>query len=146
MLRILNDIKNSLVFIIYVIIDCDSKIAKEYYGGFIMAKYENTISGQFEKVLYRLENDIVSSGITMNLVDKSNYTSGDTNVAVRVYDKYFMRNGNRASLSLTVVGNGSNIFISAIGSGGGQGVSFNFSLGAESDMVAIVEKSVERMS
>lgn len=110
-----------------------------------MAKYEITISGQFEKVLYRLENDIVDSGITMNLVDKSNYTSGDTNVAVRVYDRYFMRNGNRASLSLTVVGNGSDIFISAIGSGGGQGILFNFSLGAESDMVAVVEKSVERM-
>ncbi|MFW2489018.1 DUF6054 family protein [Clostridium chromiireducens] len=110
-----------------------------------MAKYEKTISGQFEKVLYRLENDIAGSGITMNLVDKSNYTSGDTTVAVRVYDKYFMRNGNRASLSLTVVGNGRDIFVSAIGSGGGQGILFNFSLGAESDMVAIVEKSVERM-
>jgi len=110
-----------------------------------MAKYENTISGQFEKILNSLENDIEGSGISMNLVDKSDYTSRDTNIAVRVYDKYFMRNGNRASLSLTVVGNGSDIFISAIGSGGGQGILFNFSLGAEDDMVAVVEKSVERM-
>ena len=81
----------------------------------------------------------------MNIVDESNYTYGDTNVAVRVYDKYFMRNGNRASLSLTVVGKGSDIFISAIGAGGGKGIIFNFSFGAESDMVAVVEKSVERM-
>ena len=110
-----------------------------------MAKYEKTVSGQFEDVLHHLENDIGSSGITMNIVDESNYIYGDTNVAVRVYDKYFMRNGNRASLSLTVVGNGSDIFISAIGSGGGQGILFNFSLGAESDMVAVVKKSVERM-
>lgn len=110
-----------------------------------MAKYEKTIIGQFEEVVNRLQSDIGNSGITMNLVDESNYTSRDTNIAVRVYDKYFMRNGNRASLSLTVVGHGSDIFISAIGAGGGQGVFLNFSLGAEDDMVAIVQESIERM-
>ena len=110
-----------------------------------MAKYEKTIIAQFEKVVNRLQNDIGNSGITMNLVDESNYTSGDTNIAVRVYDKYFMRNGNRASLSLTVVGHGNKIFISAIGAGGGQGILFNFSLGAEDNIVVIVQESIERM-
>ena len=111
----------------------------------ILAKYEKTIVGQFEKVVNRLENDIGNSGVSMRLVDESNYTIGDTKIAVRVYDKYFMRNGNRASLSLTVVGNNSNIFVSAIGAGGGQGVFLNFSLGAEDDMVAIVQESIEQM-
>lgn len=110
-----------------------------------MAKYENTMIGEFEKVVKRLENDIGNSGISMNLVDESNYTIGATKIAVRVYDKYFMRNGNRASLSLTVVGDNQTIFISAIGAGGGSGVLFNFSLGAEDDMVGIVRKSVEEM-
>ncbi len=110
-----------------------------------MAKYEKSIIGQFEEVVNRLQNDIGNSGITMNLIDESNYTSGNTNTAVRVYDKYFMRNGNRASLSLTVVGHGSDIFISAIGAGGGQGILFNFSLGAEDDMVAIVQESIVRL-
>ena len=110
-----------------------------------MAKYEKIISGQFDEVVNQLQNDISNSGISMKLVDESNYTIGDTEIAVRVYDKYFMRNGNRASLSLTVVGSDNNIFISAIGAGGGQGVLFNFSLGAEDDMVAIVQNSVEQM-
>lgn len=110
-----------------------------------MAKYEKTIIGQFEEVVDRLQIDIGNSGISMNLVDESNYTIGDTRIAVRVYDKYYMRNGNRASLSLTVVGNNSNIFISAIGAGGGQGVFLNFSLGAEDDMVSIVQRSIEQM-
>jgi hypothetical protein len=110
-----------------------------------MAKYETTIIGQFEEVVNRLQNDIGNSGISMNLVDESNYTTGDTKIAVQVYDKYFARNGNRASLSLTIVGRGSNVFISAIGAGGGKGVFFNFSLGAEDDMVAIVENSIEQM-
>lgn len=110
-----------------------------------MAKYEKVIKGQFESVVNRLQEDIINSGLTMNLVDESNYSIGDTNVAVRVYDKYFMRNGNRASLSLTVVGHGNDIFVSAIGAGGGQGIIFNFSLGAESEMVAVVEESIARM-
>lgn len=110
-----------------------------------MAKYEKTLIGQFESVVNRLQEDIINSGLTMNLVDESNCTVGDTNIAVRVYDKYFMRNGNRASLSLTVVGHGNDIYISAIGAGGGQGIIFNFSLGAEDDMVAVVEESVKRI-
>lgn len=110
-----------------------------------MAKYEKTMTGQFVSVVDHLQKDIANSGITMNLVDESDYTIGDTNIVVRVYDKYFMRNGNRASLSLTVVGHGNDIFISAIGAGGGQGIIFNFSLGAEDEMVSVVEESINRM-
>jgi hypothetical protein len=110
-----------------------------------MAKYEKSMIGQFDSVVDRLHEDIVNSGMTMDLVDESNYAIGDTKIAVRVYDKYFMRNGNRASLSLTVVGHGDDIFISAIGAGGGKGIIFNFSLGAEDDMVAVVEESINRM-
>lgn len=109
-----------------------------------MAKYEKAIVGEFEEVVNQLQKDISNSGISMNLVDESNYTTGDTKIAVRVYDKYFAKNGNRASLNLTIVGQGNNIFISAIGAGGGKGVLFNFSLGAEEDMVAIVQRSIEQ--
>lgn len=110
-----------------------------------MAKFEKTIIGQFEAVVDQLHEDICNSGLTMNLVDESSFAIGDTKVAVRVYDKYFMRNGNRASLSLTVAGCGDEIFVSAIGAGGGQGIIFNFSLGAEDDMVAIVEESINKL-
>jgi hypothetical protein len=57
---------------------------------------------------------------------------------------FVQRNSSRASLSLTVAGHGDTLFISAIGAGGGQGVFFNFSLGAESELVAVVEASVKR--
>lgn len=111
-----------------------------------MAKYEKTIVGNFEEIVNRLQNEIINSGMSMELVDESNYSSGDTNIAVRVYDKYFMRNGNRASLSLTVAGHCNDIFISAIGAGGGQGIIFNFSLGAEEELVDIVRFCIEQMN
>lgn len=110
-----------------------------------MAKYEKKIIGNFDEVIDKLQNEIINSGFSMNLVDESNYSSGETNIAVRIYDKYFMRNGSRASLSLTVVGQGSDIFISAIGAGGGEGIIFNFSLGAEDELVDIVRYCIEKM-
>ncbi len=64
---------------------------------------------------------------------------------VRVYDKYFMRNSSRASLSLTVVDSGNEIYISAIGAGGGQGVFFNLSWGADSELVDIVSDCLKNL-
>ncbi|NCB50606.1 MAG: hypothetical protein EOM54_01810 [Clostridia bacterium] len=110
-----------------------------------MAKYERTVHGNFYNIVNQLNEDILNSGLSMNLVDESNYEKADTKVAVRVYDKYFMRNGNRASLSLAVVDGGNEIFITAVGAGGGQGVFINFSLGAESELTDIVADSVGRM-
>lgn len=110
-----------------------------------MAKFEKKIIGDFNYVVNKLEEEIINSAVSMNLVDESNYNIGNMNIAVRVYDKYFMRNGNRASLSLTVVGHDSEIFISAIGAGGGQGIFFNFSLGAEDDMVYVVKSCIENI-
>lgn len=106
-----------------------------------MAKYENQIKGDFEEVLSTLHTNIMDR-FSMNLVDESNCDLGNVKVGVRVYDKYYMRNSNRTSLSLTVVGYGDDLLISAIGSGGGSGIFFNFSLGAESDIVSIVENII----
>lgn len=110
-----------------------------------MAKFERLVAGDFNSVVSRLDSDILGSGLSMNLVDRSDYRAGGMRVAVRVYDKYFMRNGNRASLSLTVVDVGSGIFVSAIGAGGGSGVLFNFSLGAETELTDVVADSLARM-
>lgn len=110
-----------------------------------MAKYEKKLIGNFQEIINKLENEIMNSGFSMNLVDESNYSSGDSYIAVRVYDKYFMRNSSRASLSLTVVGHGNDIFISAIGAGGGQGVIFNFSLGAEDELVDIIRYCIDEL-
>lgn len=111
-----------------------------------MAKFEKQVTGDFCRVLAALEDAILSKGVSMQLVDKSDYSAGGTIIAVRVFDKYYMRNGNRASLTVTLVGHGTDIFVSAIGAGGGQGVFINFSWGAESDLVTIVEESLESIT
>ena len=110
-----------------------------------MAKYENTIKGNFGEVVETLHHDIIESAMSMNLVDESYHEFEDTKVVLKVYDKYFMRNNSRASLSVTIVGRDDDLYITAIGAGGGQGVIFNFSLGAEQELVDLVEESIVQM-
>ncbi len=108
-----------------------------------MAKYEKVLTGDFDEVMGKIHKNVMNSGLSMNLVDQSDYQINRSKIAVRVYDKYFMRNSSRASLSVTVVSEDDNIFVSAIGAGGGQGVFFNFSLGAESELLDAVSSCFE---
>ena len=56
--------------------------------------------------------------------DGSDYRSGDFRCAVRVYERYSWSGGNRVSMSMTLVGRGEDLFLSAITSGGSQAMFF----------------------
>ncbi|WP_304508810.1 DUF6054 family protein [Anaerotignum sp.] len=99
----------------------------------------------FKKIVEQLDEDIFKSGVSVSLVDKSNYADENIKMAVRVYDKYFMRNSSRASLNVTIIDSGREIFISAIGAGGGNGAFFNFSWGAEGELTEVVANSIKKM-
>ena len=105
----------------------------------VMAKFETKIRGNFQEIITALDAYILNSAASIQMIDETEYQLTDTHIIVRVYDKYFMRNSSRASLSLTAVAQDDVIYISAIGAGGGQGAIFNFSWGAEEDFVAVVE-------
>lgn len=110
-----------------------------------MAKFEKHVQGDFDQIVTQLDDDIARSGVSVNLVDASYYKNENVRMAVLVYDQYFMRNSSRASLSVTVIDSGSEVFISAIGAGGGNSAIFNFSLGAERKLTEVVADSLSRM-
>jgi hypothetical protein len=110
-----------------------------------LAKFEKKVKGDYSQISSRLNSAVLNSGVSVNLVDSSRVTVGDIQVMVRVYDKYFARNGNRASLTLTVAGSNDETYVSAIGAGGGSGTFFNFSWGAESDFVETVARAMRSM-
>ena len=110
-----------------------------------MAKFEFRTIGSFDEIVGALDRAIMDSALTMRLVEESLIVCRGAWVSVRVYDQYFMRNSSRAALTLTVVEADAEVAISAIGSGGGTGAIFNFSYGAESKMVGVVEDAVRRM-
>jgi hypothetical protein len=89
-----------------------------------MAKYESRLQGDFNDFLRTLENGILAGSASASFEDGSDYENNGIRCAVRVYERYSMIGKNRVSLSITLVGNGNDLFVTAITSGGSQAVLF----------------------
>lgn len=104
-----------------------------------MAKYEKAFQGDFNEVLDVCEKAILNGSVTASSEGGSDWHTGDTFVSVRVYERYSMIGSNRVSLSLTLVGKGNELFISAITAGGSQGMILKINRWGES---AFLDKQV----
>ena len=89
-----------------------------------MAKYECRLQGSFDELLRRINDVLLKGSVSASYEDGSDYGNGDVRCAVRVYERYSVIGKNRVSLNITLVGNGSNLFVTAITSGGSQAVFF----------------------
>ena len=112
-----------------------------------MAKITLQGTGTVGGVSRLLQERIPESGISCTLVERvSRRFSGGT-AELLVFEKYYMRNSSRASLSVLISGPEGNtpgtVIVDAIGAGGGQGALFSFSWGAEEAFAGIVEKILE---
>lgn len=108
-----------------------------------MAKYEKRLKGDFNSLVKWLHNDIINGSISVTFEDGSDVNMGSMRTAVRVYERYSAIGGNRVSMNVTVAGNGDDLFVSAITSGGSQAVFFKINTFGESSFLSICEKSVE---
>lgn len=90
-----------------------------------MAKLERTLNGNFDDILYTIENGILNRSVSASLEDSSDFCSGDSRCSVRVFERYSYAGGNRLSMNVTLFQNGSGpIFLSAIASGGSRAMFF----------------------
>ena len=96
-----------------------------------MAKFERALTGDFDTVLDRLHQGVLDGSMSASYEDGSDYAAGDVRCAVRVYERYSWSGGNRVSMSLTLVGRGRDLFLSAITSGGSQAVFFKINTWGE---------------
>lgn len=108
-----------------------------------MAKYEKKLKGNFNELLDWQHKDITKGSISVSYEDGSDITIGEIKLAVRVYERYSMAGGNRVSLNITLVGNGQELFISAITSGGSQAVFLKINTLGEETFLELCTKSVE---
>ena len=108
-----------------------------------MAKIQMQGTGSAFSIAEMLTNEILNNGLSCELIEEFKQNINDVEVIVLVFEKYYWRSSNRASLTLTIIGNGEIVTVSAIGSGGGQGVFFKMSWGAEDDFVSIVEHALK---
>ena len=108
-----------------------------------MAVYEKKMHGDFDYIVSQIENAVLNCSVSINIIERSNFISGDTRVAVRVFDKYFFKNGGRASLNVTVIGVGENVFVSAVGSGDSSKLFAKFTNGAKKQLLGAVKETLE---
>ena len=86
-----------------------------------MAKLEQTVRGDFNELLSRIERGIMGGSISASLEDESDFSDGVSRCSVRVFERYSWLGGNRVSLSVTLFqGADGSIRLSAITSGGSQ--------------------------
>ena len=90
-----------------------------------MAKLEQTLNGDFDRILDEIEDGIKSGSVSATMEDWSDFQEGDSRCAVRVFERYSYMGGNRVSLNVTLFqqGNGP-IHLSAITAGGSQALLF----------------------
>ena len=100
-------------------------------GGALMAKLEQTIYGDFDQVLHRIENGILNGSMSASLEDSSDFVSGTARCSVRVFERYSTIGSNRVSLAVTLFQNGDTIHLSAITSGGSQAMLFKINTWGE---------------
>ncbi len=110
-----------------------------------MAKLERQIRGDFQQVLDRLHEGIMSGSLSASFEEGSDWRLENVNVAVRVYERYSWLGSNRVSLSLTLAGRGEDLFLTAITSGGSQAVFFKINTFGESEFLRKLEQVVSSL-
>lgn len=106
-----------------------------------MAKLEKTLNGSFSELLSRIENGILKSSATASIEDKSDFSYNGARCSVRVFERYSMLGGNRASLSVTLFQGAADapVRVSAIASGGSQAMFFKLNTFGEQAFLQILQ-------
>ena len=111
-----------------------------------MAKYETRLHGDFDRVLYYLHDGILHGSMSANFEDESYVQYAGVRCCVRVYERYSMTGGNRLSMTVTLVGDGEDLFLSAITAGGSQGMLFKFNTFGEEAFLDTLRELAEAYS
>lgn len=108
-----------------------------------MAKYESSVKGDFNTFLNMIENGIMKGSFSASFEDGSDIHMGNIHCAIRVYERYSMIGKNRVSLNITLLGNGDDLHLSAITSGGSQAMLFKINTWGEEAFLSCLEEIVE---
>lgn len=109
-----------------------------------MAKYERNLRGDFYSLLHTLDREILDGSISASFQDGSDFTMGNVQCAVRVYERYSVIGGNRLAANITLIGTGDELFLSVIASGGSQAIFFKINTFGESAFMEEISRIVNR--
>lgn len=105
-----------------------------------MAKLTRTINGNFDAVLRKVVNGVMSGSVSASLEDEWDARDGDSRCSVRVFERYSYAGNNRVSMSVTLFQSGSGpIRLCAITSGGSQAMFFKVNTWGEESFLQTLE-------
>ena len=110
-----------------------------------MAKYEKIVQGDFDEILSKLDQAVMKGSLSASYEDGSDFNEGEFRCAVRVYERYSALGANRVSLSITLVGGKEKQYLSAITSGGSQGVLMKFNTWGEESFLDTISGVIEEL-
>lgn len=90
----------------------------------------------------KIDAAVVGGSITGQVLFENVYGNEDHKVMVIVYEKYYYRAANRVSLTVVIEEKDDQTLVDATSTGGGQGIIFRFSWGAETSFAKIVVNSL----
>ena len=109
-----------------------------------MAKYETELRGDFNEILYSINEAIMSHSSSATLEDKSDFSTENSICAVRVYERYSYSGGNRVSMNITLLKSDGRIFVTVITSGGSQAMFFKINTLGESSFLDLVTSALNK--
>ncbi len=110
-----------------------------------MAKLERTFTGDFDTVLARLHQGVLSGSTTASLEGAADYTAGPVRVAVRMYERYSWTGSNRVAMSLTLTGEDGRLRLTAITAGGSQAMFFKINTWGEESFLDTLAAVVDSL-
>ena len=90
-----------------------------------------------------VEEAIVHGSFSGKVIDTYHRQVGEYEILVIVFEKYYMRTSNRASLTLVIDNLEGTTKVHATASGGGEGAIFRFDWGVGSSFIKSVENALE---
>ena len=97
-----------------------------------MAKLERTFTGDFDTLLQKIEDGVLSGSVSASLEEAADYAASNSRCSVRVFERYSWSGSNRVSMNVTLYQAGETIHLCAITSGGSQATFFKINtLGEE---------------
>ena len=110
-----------------------------------MAMLERELTGSFDRVLDELHRGIMEGSATASCEEASDFTVGGARCAVRMYERYSAFGGNRVAMSLTLMGSGGRLHLTAMTAGGSQAMFFKLNTLGEESFLGTLEEIVDRL-
>ena len=109
-----------------------------------MAKYETQLYGDFDVALNYFHEGILNASMSASYEDESYIQKEGVRCCVRVYERYSFFGGNRVSMTLTLIGNGNDLFLSAITAGGSQAIFMKLNTWGEETFLDTLRELAQR--